>query len=192
MATNPAASEESFRELRRDEDLYEMSLDLLAYYLDTAFEDPAAGEVERWTVSCLPGRGDEAPLFSLAVGTTEVLRLDKPTEGPDGSVSCFASVGVSRSALEEEAGKSLAALAKALPAVRFVQDESGASEAAVVVVDLFDESSLAAFEELSASGSPIRRLAEQLEGMDSDEQHNKWLARAVLDRIASAPADDTV
>ncbi len=192
MAINPAASEANFHELRRDEDLYEMSLDLLAYYLDTAFEDPAAGEVERWTVGCLPGPDDEAPLFSLAVGTTEVLRLAQPTEGPDGSVACLASVGVSRSALEDEAGTPFAALAKARPAVLFLPDESESSDAAVVVVDLFDESSLGAFEELSASGGPIRRLAEQLEGTDSEESHNKWLARAVLDRIASVPEDDRV
>ena len=192
MATNPAASKENFEELRRDEDLYEMSLDLLAYYLDTAFEDAAAGEVERWTVSCLPGSGDAAPLFSLAVGSTEVLRLDKPAGGADGSVTCLASVAVSRSALEDEAGTSLGAVKKALSAVRFLPDESDASDAVVVVVNLFDDSSLGAFEELSGSGRPIRRLADQLEGMESDDHHNTWLARAALDRIASAPADEAV
>lgn len=192
MAISPAASEENFLELRRDEDLYEMSLDLLAYYLDTAFEDPAAGEVERWTVSCLPDDGVEVPLFSLAVGTVEVLRLAKPTEGADGQVTCLASVAVARSALEDEAGTSVDALAASLPAVRFRPDESAASDAVGVVVDLFDESSLGKFEELSASGQPIRRLAEQLEGEGADEHHNRWLARAVLDRIANPPAGDAV
>jgi len=191
MASTPAASEENFRELQQDADLYEASLDLIAYYLDAAFEDPAAEEIDRWTVSCLPATNGRARLFTLNVGPMEVLHLERPTEWEDGSVTWRASMYVSRSALEEETGRSLDELAAALPSLQFLPSKlaSADGDAVVVVTDLFDEASLDEFDKLPESVRPISELAESLsaKGKGSYEQfHNTWLARAVLERYASA------
>ncbi|MDO1483651.1 hypothetical protein HNC20_06815 [Rhodococcus rhodochrous] len=185
---NPAASEENFRRLERDEDVFTGSIGLVAAYLESAFSDPASEEVERWTLSCLPSTNRGSRLFTLNIGPMDVLFVERADAVGDDLTAGFMSLYVSRSALEEEAGASIEALALSATAVEFVPSRlaSADGDAIRLVADLADEAATDELDALIGNGLPIRRLAEKLvtKGRGPYEQyHNRWFAAAVLEEI---------
>ena len=193
MALNPSASEENFRRLGRDEEMFTGSLGLVAAYLESAFSDPAAKEVERWTLSCLPSTNRGSRLFTLNIGPMEVLFVERDDASGDDLTAGLMSLYVSRSALEEEAGASIEALTQAATAVELIPSRlaSADGDAIRLVADLADEVAAEELDVLIGSGLPICRLAEKLvaKGKGSFEQyHNRWFAAAVLDEIERSAA----
>ncbi|APE10818.1 hypothetical protein ACFYRW_16880 [Rhodococcus pyridinivorans] len=188
MALNPAASEENFRRLERDEEMFAGSIGLISAYLECAFPDPVAEEVEQWTLSCLPSTNRGARLFTLNIGPMEVLFVERADAVGDDLAAGFMSLYVSRSALEEESGTSIDAVAQSAAAVELVPSRlaSADGDAIRLVADLADEAAADELDALIGSGLPIRRLAEKLvaKGKGPYEQyHNPWFAAAVLEEI---------
>lgn len=197
MALNPSASEANFLRLQQNEDWYEASLDWIAAYLQMAFENPAAEEVGRWTLSCLPATNGSARLFTLNIGPMEVLHLERPTLWADDTRTWRLSIYVSRSAFEQEMGRPIASLAEEFPGWRFVPSAlaSGDGDAVVIVVDLLDDTATARFDRIPESTVPVKKLADDLsaKGKGSYEQyHNKWFAAAALEWIERNAAAEGV
>lgn len=188
MALNPSASEENFRRLERDEETFAGSIGLIAAYLESAFTDPASEEIERWTLSCLPSTNRSSRLFTLNIGPMEVLFVDRADAVGDDLTAGFISLYVSRSALEEEAGTPIEALAQSATAVELVSSRlaSADGDAVRLVAHVADCTAVEELDALVGSGLPIRRLVEKLvtKGKGPYEQyHNRWFAAAVLNEI---------
>ena len=97
---HPSAGDANFVELRQDP-FFDPAMDLIADYLTDAFDDPAGGEVDRWTLSALPTTNKTAErerLFTLNVGPMEVLYVERFLEGGD-VVDYHVAMYVSESAL---------------------------------------------------------------------------------------------
>ncbi|WP_016931476.1 hypothetical protein [Rhodococcus sp. R1101] len=188
MALNPAASEENFRRLERDEEMFVGSIGLISAYLECAFPDPASEVVERWTLSCLPSTNRGSRLFTLNIGPMEVLFVDRADASGDDLTAEFISLYVSRSALEEESGTSIEALEQSATAVELIPSRlaSADGDAIRLVAHAADDTAVAELDALVGSGLPIRRLMEKLvtKGKGPYEQyHNRWFAAAVLGEI---------
>ncbi|KHJ73373.1 hypothetical protein QR64_07125 [Rhodococcus sp. Chr-9] len=188
MPLIPSASEENFRRLERDEEMFAGSIGLISAYLECAFSDPASEEVERWTLNCLPSTNRDARLFTLNIGPMEVLFVERADAGGADLTAGFMSLYVSRSALEEETGTSIEALAQSAAAVELVPSRlaSADGDAIRLVAHIADEAAADELDALIGTGLPIRRLAEKLvmKGRGPYEQyHNRWFAVAVLDEI---------
>lgn len=186
--TNPSASEENFRQLESVGEFLDVYVDLIAFYLDAAFDDPASAEVERWTLSCLPSTNGGARGFTLNIGPMEVMYAAAPPEEGDDLESLWVCVYVSTSALEEHAQMSLAMLQDEYPALEFRASSlaSAGGDAAVVAVELLDVDSEEQFTSLIDDPRLLRDLADRLvaKGKGPYEQyHNRWFAQAVLDRL---------
>lgn len=187
----PSASEENFRELASDEDVLIICLDLVALYLDLAFDDPASGEVESWTLSCLPATDRGRRLFTLNIGPMEVLHVENPfIEDRDIDVWSV-SVYVSRAALESRTGKTFDELTSQFPNLRFHRSQLASAEgdAVVIRINLLDDASNEQFVALIDDAELVRRLADRLvaKGKGSyGRYHNRWFAEAVLDHLREA------
>lgn len=100
---HPSASDENFQELQRDP-FFEVVVDLIADHLADAFDDPAGGEVDRWTLSALPAANrtdDRHRLFTLTIGPVDVLYVERFME--DGEIVDYrVAAVVSASALGAE------------------------------------------------------------------------------------------
>lgn len=174
--------------LERDEEMFTGSIGLISAYLESAFTDPASEEVERWTLSCLPSTNRGARLFTLNIGSMEVLFVDRADASGDDLTAGFMSLYVSRSALEEKAGTSIEVLAQSVTAVELAPSRLGSADGDAVrlVAHLSDEAAADELDALIGSGRPILRLAENLvtKGKGPYEQfHNRWFAAAVLEEI---------
>lgn len=172
--------------------MFDASVGLISEYLALAFPDPSSHVVERWTLSCLPSTTRHSRLFTLNIGPMEVLYVIRAYPAS----ADLSAQYVSRSALEEETGKSVEDLAHSMSAIEFVPSTLalGDGDALVVVVDLAHETASEELDSLLGDGYPIRRLAEQLvtKGKGPYEQyHNRWLAAAVLVRSNATLGTDT-
>lgn len=190
----PAASEENFRELAGNEDVLSICLDLVTFYLDSAFDDPASVEVENWTLSCLPTTNAGARLFTLCIGPMEVLHAENPF-GENAEVDAWrASMYVSRSALEERTGKPLGDWTSEFPNLGFRRSELASAEgdAVVITINLFDDASNEQLVTLVGDAEPLRHLSDRLASQGKGPYanfHNRWFAQAVLDHLREAPDD---
>ncbi|MFE3293348.1 hypothetical protein [Rhodococcus sp. NPDC059234] len=189
----PAASEENFEHFKRNP-LFEASVDLIAGYLSEAFDEPAAVEVDEWTLACLPSTGRSGArqrLFTLNIGPMEVLTVQ--TELEDGvPVDCYIMMYVSASALEIESGCTLDALAErtALLDIRRTDMASADGDGAVIGCRPTVDGALDQLDQLLLHENTIRPLAKALvaKGKGSYEQyHNRLFAAHVL---AQASADE--
>ncbi|MEZ5151780.1 hypothetical protein [Rhodococcus zopfii] len=188
----PAASEENFRELASNEDVLSICLELIAFYLDSAFDDPASIEVDSWTLSCLPTTNGGQRLFTLNIGPMEVLYVEIPyLENRDSDV-WSASVYVSRTALEERTGKSFDDWTSEFPNLGFHRSQlvSAEGDAVVIRINLLDDASNEEFVTLVDDAALLRRLADRLVAKGKGPYgpyHNRWFAEAVLDHLREAP-----
>ncbi len=160
----PSASEENFRELASDENALGICLDLVALYLGLAFDDPASGEVESWTLSCLPTTNGGQRLFTLNIGPMEVLYVEIPyLENRDTDVWSV-SMYVSRTALEERTGKSFDDWTSDFPNLGFHRSQlvSAEGDAVVIRINLLDDASNEEFVTLVDDAALLRRLADRL------------------------------
>ncbi|MEE2032455.1 hypothetical protein [Rhodococcus chondri] len=187
-AVERAATEESFALLRR-EPFFDVVVDLVAGYLSSAFVDPAAGEVDRWTLACLPETGrtpDSERLFTLAVGPVEVLYVDRFVEGGE-TVDYRTVLTTSESALTHRTGRSRDELALSHPLLRFHAAEDASADGDGVVIDWFlsDEGADDQFFALPLDETTIGPLAARLasRGRGPYVQHNRWFAQYVLDAM---------
>ncbi|GAA4482603.1 hypothetical protein GCM10023094_32840 [Rhodococcus olei] len=179
---HPSASDESFEELQRDP-FFEVVTDLIADYLADAFDDPAGAEVDGWTLSALPSTdwtADRHRLFTLGVGPTEVLFVERFLEGGD-IVDYRVALCVSLSALLEATSATLDELALRYPLLRM---ERGDASADCVLIDWFvsDGGADDQFFDLPLATS-IRPLAERLaaQGRGPYAQfHNRMFAAHAL------------
>jgi len=186
--TNPSASEESFRKLESNPDFLDLYLDLVALYLDAAFDDPAAAEVERWTLSCLPATNGGARAFTLNIGPMEVLYAAAPPETEDELARMWARVYVSTSALEDCTQLPVAGLSQKYSALTFepCRLASADGDATVIGLWILDDESIEQFTTLLDDLRPIRALADRLEARGKgpyEQYHNRWFAQAVLERL---------
>ncbi|MFC4604086.1 hypothetical protein [Rhodococcus kronopolitis] len=186
MATiQSSASDENFAMLQQDP-FFDVITDLISGYLADAFDDPAGGEVERWTLSALPSTNSSAErqrLFTLNVGPMEVLFVERFTEG--GEIVDYRTVlYVSESALTAETGCTLDELALRTPLVRMQPTSMAFAEGDGVMLDWFlsDEGADEQFFELPLDKA-TRPLAEHLvtKGRGPYAQdHNRSFAAHVL------------
>lgn len=186
MATiQPSASDENFATLQQDP-FFDVVTDLISGYLADAFDDPAGGEVDRWTLSALPSTNSSAErqrLFTLNVGPMEVLFVERFTEGGE-VVDYRTALYVSASALTAETGCSLDELALRAPLVRIqpTSMESAAGDGVLLDWFLSDEGADEQFFELPLDKA-TRPLAEHLvtKGRGPYAQyHNRSFAAHVL------------
>jgi hypothetical protein len=186
---DPAATEENFVLLRR-EPFFDVVVDLVAGYLTSAFTDPAADEVDRWTLTCLPTTGrtaDSRRLFTLAVGPMQVLYIEQYTEGGE-TVDYRTVLSTSASALTQRTGCSLDELALRLPLLKFRDAEHALADGDGVVIDWFlsDEGADDQFFTLPLDETTIGPLVERLAGEGRGPYarcHNRWFAQYVLDAM---------
>lgn len=184
---NPAASDENFELLRR-EPFFEVAVDLIAGYLASAFDDPASGEVDEWTLTCLPTTNKTAEserLFTLNIGPMEVLYVERYTENGE-TVDYRTVLYTSKSALMRRTGNSLDGLTMANPLLRFREPDLASADGDGVVIDWFlsDEGADDQFFELPLDETTIRPLAERLVGKGRGpyaQYHNRRFAQHVLD-----------
>lgn len=182
---HPSASDANFEELRQDP-FFEVARDLAADYLADAFDDPAAGEVDRWTLSALPSTNhtpDRHRLFTLNVGPMEVLYIERFLEAGE-IVDYRVALYLSRSALLGETGLNLDGLAMRYPLLRFHDTTMASVEGDGVVVDWFvsDDGADDQFFDLPLEQA-IRPLVDRLvaKGRGPYAQfHNRAFAAAVL------------
>ncbi|WP_433608906.1 hypothetical protein [Prescottella agglutinans] len=184
---NPAATEANFKLLQTDP-FFDVVVDLIAGYLASAFDDPAAVEVDEWTLSCLPTTNKTAErerLFTLNIGPMEVLYVERYTENRE-TVDFRTVLYTSLSALMRSTGYSLDGLAMANPLLRFKQTELASAEGDGVLIDWFlsDEGADDQFFELPLDETTIRPLAERLVSKGRGpyaQYHNRAFAQHVLD-----------
>jgi hypothetical protein len=135
---DPAATEANFKLLQTDP-FFDVVVDLIAGYLASAFDDPAAVEVDQWTLSCLPATNKTAErerLFTLNIGPMEVLYVERYTENGE-TVDFRTVLYTSLSALMRGTGYSLDGLTMANPLLRFKQTELASAEGDGVLIDWF-------------------------------------------------------
>ncbi|MFM1730238.1 hypothetical protein ABI214_13385 [Prescottella soli] len=189
IAIKPSASAENFRLLQNDP-FFEVVVDLVAGYLASAFEDPASGEVDQWTLSCLPETGKTAErerLFTLSIGPMEVLYVERYMENGE-TVDFRTVLYTSLSALMRSTGYSLDGLAMANPLLRFKQTELASADGDGVLIDWFlsDEGADDQFFELPLDETTIRPLAERLVSKGRGpyaQYHNRLFAQHILDAM---------
>ncbi|MFZ2526622.1 MAG: hypothetical protein WAX14_03055 [Rhodococcus sp. (in: high G+C Gram-positive bacteria)] len=188
-AAERAATDKSFTRLRTDP-FFDVVVDLVAGYLASAFDDPATGEVDRWTLTCLPPTdrtADHERLFTLDIGPMEVLYVERYTEGSE-TVDYRTVLITSASALISRTGSSLDELSMRLPLLKFRSADHAAADGDAVVIDWFlsDEGADDQFFELPLDETTIGPLADQLSasgtGPDASS-HNRLFARHVLDAM---------
>lgn len=185
-----AATEKTFTLLRRDP-FFDVVVDLVAGYLASAFDDPASGEVDRWTLTCLPSTGrtaDHERLFTLALGPMDVLYIERYTEGGE-TVDYRTVLVTSKSALIRSTGWLLDEMAVRFPLLKFVDAEHEAADGDGVVIDWFlsDEGADDQFFALPLDETTIGPLADRLAGTGPGpyaQYHNRWFAQHVLDATA--------
>lgn len=185
----PSATESNFALLQK-EPFFEVVVDLIAGYLASAFDDPAACEVDEWTLSCLPATNKTAErerLFTLNVGPMEVLYVERYTENGE-TVDFRTVLYTSLSALMRRTGYSLDGLALANPLLRFKQTELAAADGDGVLIDWFlsDEGADDQFFELPLDETTIGPLIERLVSKGRGpyaQYHNRWFAQYVLDAM---------
>ena len=188
-AAERAATDTTFSRLRRDP-FFDVVVDLVAGYLASAFDDPAAGEGDRWTLTCLPSTGrtaDHERLFALGVGPMEVLHIDRYTEGGE-TVDYRTVLVTSKSALVDRTGSSLDELSLRYPLLKFRSDDEATAGGDAVVIDWFlsDEGADDQFFALPLDETTIGPLAERLAGEGpgaNARAHNRSFARHVLDAM---------
>lgn len=186
---NPAATEANFK-LLQTEPFFEVVVDLVAGYLASAFDDPAACEVDEWTLSCLAATNKTAErerLFTLNIGPMEVLYVERYTENGE-TVDFRTVLYTSLSALMRRTGYSLDGLAMANPLLRFKQTELASAEGDGVLIDWFlsDEGADDQFFELPLDETTIGPLAERLVSKGRGpyaQYHNRWFAQHVLNAM---------
>ncbi|MGW0040288.1 hypothetical protein [Rhodococcus sp. NPDC003348] len=193
MATiHPSATDENFEELQQDP-FFEVVTDLIADYLTDAFDDPAGGEVDRWTLSALPATNRSAErerLFTLNAGPMEVLFVERFLE--DGEIVDYrVALYASLSALTEETSSSLDELALRYPLLRCHPTDMASAGGDGVLIDWFvsDDGADDQFFDLPLAKA-IRPLTDHLgtKGRGPYAQyHNRAFAAHVLGRAA---ADD--
>ncbi|MFD4295274.1 hypothetical protein ACFWPA_13250 [Rhodococcus sp. NPDC058505] len=187
---HPSASDESFAELGRDP-FFEVVVDLIADYLADAFDDPAGGEVDRWTLSALPATNrtpERERLFTLNVGPMQVLYVERFLEGDD-IVDYRVALYVSRSALIATIGCAAEDLVLRYPLLRFAGTGLASAGGDGLVIDWFvsDEGADDQFFALPLAES-IRPLAQHLaaQGRGPYAQfHNRAFASHVLGRVGT-------
>jgi len=186
---DPAATDTNFALLKKDP-FFDVVVDLVAGYLSSAFDDPASGEVDEWTLSCLPAAGKTAErerLFTLAIGPMEVLYVERYTENGE-TVDFRTVLYTSLAALMRSTGFSLDGLAMANPLLRFKQTEFASADGDGVLIDWFlsDEGADDQFFELPLDETTIRPLAERLVGKGRGpyaQYHNRSFAQHVLNAM---------
>jgi len=184
---DPAATDANFKLLQTDP-FFDVVVDLIAGYLASAFDDPAAAEVDQWTLSCLPDTNKTAErerLFALNIGPMEVLYVERYTENGE-TVDFRTVLFTSLSALQRSTGYSLDGLAMANPLLRFKQTEHASADGDGVLIDWFlsDEGADEQFFELPLDETTIRPLAELLVSKGRGpfaQYHNRSFAQHVLD-----------
>ncbi|MCA1008726.1 hypothetical protein LCL87_23720 [Rhodococcus hoagii] len=184
---HPAATDASFKLLQTDP-FFDVVVDLIAGYLASAFDDPAAVEVDEWTLSCLPSTNKTAErerLFTLNIGPMEVLYVERYTENGE-TVDFRTVLFTSLSALQRSTGYSLDGLTLANPLLRFKQTEHASADGDGVLIDWFlsDEGADEQFFELPLDETTIRPLAELLVSKGRGpfaQYHNRAFAQHVLD-----------
>ncbi|MFM1726548.1 MULTISPECIES: hypothetical protein [Rhodococcus] len=184
---DPAATDANFKLLQTDP-FFDVVVDLIAGYLASAFDDPAAVEVDQWTLSCLPDTNKTAErerLFALNIGPMEVLYVERYTENGE-TVDFRTVLFTSLSALQRSTGYSLDGLAMANPLLRFKQTEHASADGDGVLIDWFlsDEGADEQFFELPLDETTIRPLAELLVSKGRGpfaQYHNRSFAQHVLD-----------
>ncbi|MFC9515771.1 hypothetical protein ACFTSD_08605 [Nocardiaceae bacterium NPDC056970] len=184
---HPAATDASFKLLQTDP-FFDVVVDLIAGYLASAFDDPAAVEVDGWTLSCLPTTNktaDRERLFTLNIGPMEVLYVERYTENGE-TVDFRTVLFTSLSALQRTTGYSLDGLTLANPLLRFKQTEHASADGDGVLIDWFlsDEGADEQFFELPLDDTTIRPLAELLVSKGRGpfaQYHNRAFAQHVLD-----------
>ncbi|WP_280493115.1 hypothetical protein [Nocardia asiatica] len=188
---HPCASDENFAELQQDP-FFDSAVDLIADYLADAFDDPASGEVDRWTLSALPATNRTAArqrLFTLNVGPMEVLYVERFL-GSNGIVDYRIALYMSESALTGEILRTLDQLEITFPLLHFQRSGLASAGGDGIVVDwlLSDEGADEQFFSLPLAAA-IRCLAELLvtKGRGPYAQyHNRAFAADVLGRISGA------
>lgn len=184
---HPAATDANF-ELLQTDPFFDVVVDLIAGYLASAFDDPASGEVDEWTLSCLPTTNKTAErerLFTLNVGPMEVLYVERYTENGE-TVDFRTVLYTSLSALQRSTGYSLDGLALANPLLRFKKTDNATADGDGVLIDWFlsDEGADEQFFELPLDETTIRPLAQALVGKGRGpyaQYHNRSFAQHVLD-----------
>lgn len=187
---DPAATDANFRLLQTDP-FFDVVVDLIAGYLASAFDDPAAVEVDQWTLSCLPTANKTAErerLFTLHIGPMEVLSVERYTENGE-TVDFRTVLYTSLSALMRSTGYSLDGLALANPLLRFEQTELPSADGDGVLIDWFlsDDGADDQFFELPLDETTIRPLAERLVSKGRGpyaKYHNRFFAQHILDAMS--------
>ncbi|GGK40503.1 hypothetical protein [Nocardia camponoti] len=191
--TNASASEANFLALQQDP-FFEPAADLIADYLTDAFDKPASGEVDRWTLSALPSTNRTAErerLFTLNVGPMEVLFVERFLE--DGEIVDYrVALYVSASALTATTSRTIDELRNTLPLLRFEPSGLASADGDGVLIDWFvsDEGADDQFFTLPLAAA-IRPLADHLvtKGRGPYAQyHNRPFASEVLTRVGGAYA----
>ncbi|WP_107985553.1 hypothetical protein [Rhodococcus sp. OK519] len=189
MEINPAATRENF-ELLRTDPFFDVVVDLVAGYLASAFDDPASGEVDKWTIACLPAtnKTDERErLFTLNIGPMEVLYVERYTENGE-TVDFRTVLYTSLSALQRATGYSLDGLTLSNPLLRFKKTDLAPADGDGVLIDFFlsEEGADEQFFALPLDETTIRPLAERLVGKGRGpyaQFHNRAFAQFVLDAM---------
>ncbi|WP_245545861.1 hypothetical protein [Nocardia higoensis] len=187
-ALQPSASEENFAALQQDP-FFDSAADLVADYLVAAFDDPADGEVERWTLSALPATNRTAGrerLFTLNIGPMEVLYVERLSKG--GVVDYRIAVYMSESALTGETSRTLDQLHDTFPLLRFRRTDMASADGDGIVVEWFhsDEDAEKQFATLPLAVA-IRRLPDGLAAKGRGpygQYHNRAFAAEVLGRVS--------
>lgn len=183
---DPAASDANFEELQRDP-FFEVVTDLIGDCLGDAFDDPAGGEVDRWTLSALPSTNHSADrhrMFTLAIGPRDVLYVERFLE--DGEIVDYRVVlALSASVLTERTGIAPGGLSARYPLLRFTPSATGGDE---VLVDWYvsDAGADDQFFDLPLVEA-IRALADELAPHGRGphaQQHNRAFAAHVLRRAS--------
>ncbi|MEV0773384.1 hypothetical protein [Nocardia salmonicida] len=188
---HPSARDANFVELQQDP-FFDPAMDLIADYLTDAFDDPAGGEVDRWTLSALPTTNKTAErerLFTLNVGPMEVLYVERFLEGDD-VVDYRVAMYVSESALTAAISCTLDQLRNMFPLLHFQPSDMASADGDGAVIDWFlsHEGADEQFFSLPLAAA-IRPLAEHLvtKGRGPYAQcHNRAFAADVLGRISGA------
>ena len=184
---HPSASDANFAELQRDP-FFDVAVDLIADYLGDAFDDPAGGEVDRWTLSALPATNKSARqqrLFTLNIGPMEALTVERfdESDGTDYAVMCYLSL----TALERESGCTLDELGERNSLLGFRRSglASADGDAAVIGWVVSEHGADEQFFDLPLAQA-IRPLADHLatKGRGPYAQyHNRAFAAPVLARV---------
>lgn len=189
--TTQAASQENFERLQLDPAFSDLA-EVIAEVLRCAFDDPAAVEVERWTLSCLPATNKSAiryRLFTLNVGPMEMLYVECELENGE-PVDYWMSVYVSSSALESATGCSVEELDDRHCRIQIHRTSLSSADGDGVVISgsLIAEGEADEFDSLPLNATTIRPLAERLVAKGKGpyaQYHNRGFAQFVLEGMVN-------